>query len=59
MLILKLHPGQTIWIGKDIQVTMLGNLRGFMRIGIQTRQLQRIEVAKKEFWDQEQAHESE
>ncbi len=59
MLILKLHPGQTIWIGKDIQVTVLGNLQKFVRIGVQTRQLQRIEVAEEEFWDQGQSHGSE
>lgn len=59
MLILKLHPGQTIWIGKDVQVTVLGNLKGFVRIGVQTRQLQSIEIAGEEFWDQRQSHGSE
>ena len=59
MLILKLHPRQKIWIGKDVQVTVLGNLGGFVRIGIQTRQLQSIEIAREESWDQEQSHGSE
>lgn len=53
MLILKLYPGQTIWIGQDIQVTVLGNLKGLIRIGVQTRQLQDIKVAGEEFWDRE------
>ncbi len=51
MLILKLHPGQTIWIEKDAQVTVLGNLRGFVHIGVQTCQLQSIEIGEEEFWD--------
>ena len=50
MLLLKLHPGQTIWIGKDTQVTVLGNLQRFVRVSVQTRQLQHIEVAEEEFW---------
>ncbi len=57
MLILKLHPGQTIWIGKDIQVTVLGNHRGLVRVNVQTRQLQSIEIAEEEFWDTGQPHE--
>jgi sRNA-binding carbon storage regulator CsrA len=32
MLILKLYPGQTIWVGKDIQITVLGNLQEFVRM---------------------------
>jgi sRNA-binding carbon storage regulator CsrA len=57
MLILKLYPGQTIWIGKGIQVTVLGNLEGLVRIGVQTRQLEDIKVAEEEFWDKGQSHE--
>ncbi len=58
MLILKLYPGQTIWVGKDIQITVLGNLQEFVRMGVQTRQLQNIKVGEKELWDKEQAHET-
>ncbi len=57
MLILKLHPGQTIWIGKDIQVTVLGNHEELVRVGVQTRHLQNIEVAEEEFWDTGQLYE--
>jgi len=58
MLILKLYPGQTIWVGKDIQITVLGNLQEFVRMGVQTRQLQNIKVGEKELWDKEQVHET-
>ncbi len=58
MLILKLYPGQTIWVGKDIQITVLGNIQGFVRMGVQTRQLQNIKVGEKELWDKDQAHET-
>ena len=57
MLILKLHPEQTIWIGKDTQVTVLGNLKGLVHVGIQTRELQDIQIAKEEFWDQGSSYE--
>ena len=49
MLILKLYPGQTIWVGKDIQITVLGNLQEFVRMGVQIRQLQNIKVGEKNF----------
>ena len=58
MLILKLYPGQTIWVGKDIQITVLGNLQEFVRMGVQTRQLQNIKVGEKELCDKEQVHET-
>ena len=58
MLILKLYPGQTIWVGKDIQVTVLGNLQGLVRVGVQTRQLQNITVGEEEPWDKRQPHET-
>ena len=57
MLILKLHPGQTIWIGKNTQVTVLGNLKGLVRVGVKTRELQDIQIAKEEFWDQGSSYE--
>ena len=34
MLILQRHPGQSIWIGKDIQIVVLGQSKGLTRIGI-------------------------
>ena len=34
MLILQCHPGQSIWIGKDIQIVVLGQSKSFTRIGI-------------------------
>lgn len=34
MLILQRHPGQSIWIGKDIQIVVLGHSKGITRIGI-------------------------
>jgi carbon storage regulator CsrA len=34
MLILQRHPGQSIWIGKDIQIVVLGQSKGITRIGI-------------------------
>lgn len=57
MLILKLYPGQTIWIEKDIQITVLGNMDGIVRLGIQTRQLQDIKVAEEELWGRGESHE--
>jgi len=57
MLILKLHPGQTIWIGKDTQISVLGNLKGLVRVGVQTRELQDIKIAEEEFWDTGQSYE--
>lgn len=34
MLILQRQPGQSIWIGKDIQIIVLGQSKGLTRIGI-------------------------
>jgi carbon storage regulator CsrA len=34
MLILQRHPGQSIWVGKDIQIVVLGHSNGITRIGI-------------------------
>ncbi len=34
MLILQRQPGQSIWIGKDIQIIVLGHSKGITRIGI-------------------------
>lgn len=34
MLILQRHYGQSIWIGNDIQIIVLGNSKGATRIGI-------------------------
>lgn len=34
MLILQRHPGQSIWIGKDIEIVVLGHSKGITRIGI-------------------------
>lgn len=57
MLILKLRPGQTLWVGQNIQVTILGNLKGLVRVGVQTRELQDIKIAKEEFWNQGSSYE--
>ena len=35
MLILQRQPGQSIWIGKDIQVVVLGHFNGITHIGIE------------------------
>ena len=35
---------------QDIQVTVLGNLKGLVRLGVQTRQSQNIEIAEEELW---------
>lgn len=34
MLILQRHPGQSIWIGNEIQIVVLGHSKGLSRIGI-------------------------
>ena len=34
MLILQRHPGQSFWIGKDIQVVVLGHFNGLTHLGI-------------------------
>ncbi len=34
MLILKRQSGESIWLGENIQVTVLGSLNGTTRIGI-------------------------
>ncbi len=56
MLILKIYPGQITWIAKDIQVTMLGNLQGFVQKGLQTGQ--NIKVGEQELWNKRQAYET-
>jgi carbon storage regulator len=34
MLILKRQSGESVWIGDNIQITVLGNVNGTTRIGI-------------------------
>lgn len=34
MLILQRYPGQSIQVGKDIEIVVLGNTKGLTRIGI-------------------------
>ncbi len=34
MLILQRYPGQSIQVGKDIEIVVLSNTKGFTRIGI-------------------------
>jgi carbon storage regulator CsrA len=34
MLILQRYPGQSIQVGKDIEIVVLGNSKGLTRIGI-------------------------
>ena len=58
MLVLKLCPGQTLWVGSDVQVTVLGNSQEFVRVGVQTRQFQEIKIDEDELWGKGQADET-
>jgi carbon storage regulator len=54
MLILKRQPGESIWIGNDIQVTVLSNVNGTTRIGITAPQ--KINIFREELRNTEKAH---
>jgi len=54
MLILKRQSGESIWIGDNIQVTILGNVNGTTRIGITAPQ--KINIVREELRNREAAH---
>ena len=53
MLILKRQSGESIWIGDNIQVTVLGNVNGVTRIGITAPQ--KINIVREELRNKEKA----
>ena len=55
MLILKRRSGESIWIGDNIQVTVLGNINGTTRIGITAPQ--KINIVREELRNKEVTHE--
>ncbi len=54
MLILNRQSGESIWIGDDIQVTVLSNVNGTTRIGITAPQ--KINIVREELRNREKAH---
>ena len=54
MLVLQRHAGESVWIGDNIQVTVLGNVNGATRIGI--RAPQNINIVREELRNTEVAH---
>jgi len=54
MLILNRQSGESIWIGDDIQVTVLGNVNGTTRIGITAPQ--KINIVREELRNTEATH---
>lgn len=54
MLILNRQAGESIWIGEDIQVTILSNVNGTTRIGITAPQ--KINIVREELHNMEGAH---
>ena len=54
MLILNRQSGESIWIGDDIQVTVLSNVNGTTRIGITAPQ--KINIVRKELRNPEITH---
>ena len=54
MLILQRHTGESVWIGDDIQVTVLSNVNGTTRIGITAPQ--KINIVREELRNREKAH---
>ncbi len=54
MLILKRQSGESIWIGDDIQVTILSNVNGTTRIGINAPQ--KINIVREELRNKESAY---
>ena len=55
MLILQRNPGQAFWIGKDIQVVVLGHFNGITHIGIEAPPL--IKNIKDELKEKEATNE--
>ncbi len=54
MLILKRQPGESIWIGNNIQITILSNANGTTRIGITAPQ--KINIVREELRNTEPAY---
>jgi carbon storage regulator CsrA len=54
MLILQRHTGESVWIGDNIKITVLGNVNGATRIGITAPQ--KINIAREELRNREPAH---
>lgn len=54
MLVLQRHAGESVWIGDNIQVTVLGNFNGTTRIGITAPQ--NINIVREELRNTEVAH---
>lgn len=54
MLILQRQAGESIWIGNDIQVTVLSNVHGVTRIGITAPQ--KIHIVREELRNRKPAH---
>jgi len=54
MLILQRHTGESVWIGDNIKITVLGNVKGVTRIGITAPQ--KINIAREELREREPAH---
>ena len=56
MLILQRHPGQSFWIGKEIQIILLGHFNGVTHIGIEApknTKILRDELRERELSDQD------
>jgi carbon storage regulator len=54
MLILQRHAGESVWIGDNIQVRVLGNVNGITRLGITAPQ--EINIVREELRNKEVAH---
>jgi carbon storage regulator len=54
MLILQRQPGESFWIGKDIQIVILGHFNGVTRIGIKAPP--EIKIVRDEINDKEMDH---
>jgi len=54
MLILQRHTGESVWIGDNIKITVLGNVKGVTRIGITAPQ--KINIVREELRNTEKAH---
>lgn len=54
VLILQCHPGESFWIGKDIQVIVLGYFNGITHIGIEAPH--EIKIVRDEIKDKAPDH---
>lgn len=55
MLVLQRYPGQSIWVGDNIQITILGNSNGVTRVGIEAPR--EVRITRDEIKDTEPRHE--